>query len=139
MGHYLILDLISKSELRNEKLDSILNDKEISELKYIELGAGILALWEYPDTEEFRKDKTIAHIKTDYFGGMGYQEAKLWVNGELVYDKSDEFDHKCNPIDEVLRIMGVNCNNGMDEFDTVGLGKYRCYDDVEEKINSLYG
>lgn len=39
------------------------------------------------------------------------------------------------PINEALRILGVTPSNGRDEFDTVGLGKYRDFDDLFERYD----
>ena len=36
------------------------------------------------------------------------------------------------PINEALRCLGVSCDPGKDEFDTVGLGRFRNFDDLFE-------
>ena len=125
MGHCISVYLIRKSELRDDKLSSILDDKKQTKIVWTELKEGILATPFIPDIKEFGKDKTIAKISTDYFGGPGYQESNLYVNNKKEYDKSSESDYKLNPINDVLKLMGIIKKEGMDEFDTIGLGNYR--------------
>ena len=131
MGHCISVYLLKKEDVRNEKLDVILEDKSIG-IKLTDLGEGIFATVDIPNFNEFTKGKNIAHITTDYFGGSGNQSATLWVNGEIVYHKSDEQDWSIKPINEVLRLMGVISKSGSDEFDTINLGKYRKNEDFEE-------
>ena len=125
MGHCISVYLIRKSELRDDKLSSILDDKKQTKIVWTELEEGILATPFIPDIKEFGKNKKISKISTDYFGGPGYQEANLYVNNKKEYDKSSEFDYKLNPINDVLKLMGIIKKEGMDEFDTIGLGNYR--------------
>jgi hypothetical protein len=136
MGHCISVYLIHKSEIRNEKIQSIIDGKDTDDgfimsgkIKsedpvWTELGEGILATEHIPNIREWGKCKTIASISTDYFGGVGEQSAKLFIDNKKVYDKSDEFEY-CYPINEVLRMMGVVAKTNMDEFDTIGLSKYR--------------
>jgi len=125
MGHCISVFLIRKEELRNSKLETILEDKTQNQIKFTELDGGVLATTHIPNIKEFGKDKTIAKIETDYFGGPGHQSAKLFVYNKRVYNKSDEFDFGVNPINDVLKLMGVEPKPGMDRFDTIGLGRYR--------------
>lgn len=125
MGHCIDVYLIRKSELRKEKIDNIISDEDMNKIKWTEMKEGILATTHIPNIREFGKDKTIAKISTDYFGGHGYQSAKLFINNEKVYDESDEQNWKLKPINDVLSKMGITPKDGMDEFDTIGLGSYR--------------
>ena len=123
---------MNKSELRNEKINSVLENKEKSEeIKWAELPEGILATTHIPNVREFGKDKTIAKISTDYFGGNGHQEAKLFVNNKKEYDKSSEFDWTERPINTVLKMMGVSKKDQKDEFDTINLSNYRSNEDFK--------
>lgn len=132
---------MNKSELRNEKINSVLENKENSEeIKWTELPEGILATTHIPNVREFGKNKTIAKISTDYFGGNGHQEAKLFVNNKKEYDKSSEFDWSERPINTVLKMMGVSKKdvvfgkfgvNVHDEFDTINLSNYRNNEDFK--------
>jgi hypothetical protein len=129
MGHCISVFLLRKEELRNSKLETILEDKTQNQIRFTELDGGVLATTNIPNIKEFGKDKTIAKIETDYFGGDGYQSAKLFVNNKRVYNESDEFNFGVNPINDVLKLMGVEPITGMDLFDTIGLGKYRSNSD----------
>ena len=123
---------MNKSELRNEKINSVLENKENSEeIKWTELPEGILATTHIPNVREFGKDKTIAKISTDYFGGAGEQEAKLFINNKKEYDKSSEYYSSERPINTVLRMMGVSRKDGQDEFDTIGLSNFRSNQDFK--------
>jgi len=133
MGHCISVYLMNKSELRDEKISSILDNKEKSkQIKWTELPKGILATTYIPNVREFGKDKTIAKISTDYFGGSGYQEAKLFINNKKVYNESDEqVNFGIRPINDVLKMMGIVANSGMDEFDTINLSNYRSNEDFK--------
>lgn len=129
--HSIGVFLLKKEEIRNEKIDSLYKDNILSKIKFTELNEGILATTYIPNISEFLKDKTIARIETDYFGGSGHQRANLRINGKKVYSESDEYNWGLNPINDVLKKMGVVSKNGMDEFDTVGLGKFRKNEDFK--------
>lgn len=94
----------------------------------------------YPDitawVERASTHTLIAYIETSFFGGVGYQIAGLWRDGRLVLApdangvmlggsnpplSSDQW-----PINVVLRVLGVTISpNHKDEFQSLGLGKYR--------------
>jgi hypothetical protein len=125
MGHCISVFLLRKEELRNSKLETILEDKTQNQIKFTELDGGVLATTNIPNIKEFGKDKTIAKIETDYFGGAGHQEGKLFVNNEKKYEGSSEFNWSERPINTILMKMGIEPKPGMDLFDTIGLGRYR--------------
>jgi len=60
---------------------------------------------------------------------MGDQSAKVFVDGKKVFDVNDEFDYSVKPINEALKMLGVIKSDGKDEFDTIGLGRYRSNSD----------
>lgn len=129
MSHCISVYLINKSDLRDEKINSVLKNTKSKSINWVELPKGILATTNIPNIREFGKNKTIAKISTDYFGGSGHQEAKLFVNNKKEYDKSSEFDWSERPINSVLKMMGIIPDKGMDEFDTINLSKYRSNQD----------
>ena len=137
MGHCISVYLIRKDELRDDKLSSILDDKNQIKVIWTELKEGILATPFIPDIKEFGKNKTIAKIETDYFGGPGHQVAKLFINNKKEYDKSSETDYRSNPINDVLKLMDILKKEGMDEFDTIGLGKYRSNRDFNHEESEI--
>jgi hypothetical protein len=121
---------MNKSELRDDKINSVLEKiSHQKEIKWTELNGGIVATTNISNVREFGKDKTIAKISTDYFGGAGHQEAKLFVNNKKEYDNSSEFDWSERPINTVLKKMGIKNKDGMDEFDTIGLSNFRSNED----------
>ncbi|MBC8074257.1 MAG: hypothetical protein IAG13_38410 [Deltaproteobacteria bacterium] len=63
----------------------------------------------------------IAYVETDYFGGVGTQCAAAWVNGaEAVQISSDS-----GVISTALRALGVSRDGATDEFEAVGLQRFR--------------
>jgi len=70
----------------------------------------------------------VVFISTYYFGGRGGQHALMWDKGDLQLSRATLNDDRVwpnSPISEALRMIGVVAEGGMDEFDTVGLGRYR--------------
>ena len=59
----------------------------------------------------------IARVSADYFGDAGSQSATVWADGEVIADRVD--------VNEALRLLGVQAAEGLDEWDTVGLGRFR--------------
>ncbi len=70
-------------------------------------------------------------IDTDYFGGVGEQRAVLYKNGQALFASQAP-----DAINQVLRRWGVKAENGKDEFDTLGLGKYRFFSDLFDQYES---
>jgi len=60
------------------------------------------------------------YVETEYFGGVGEQYAVVAQDGAIV--SFWEGDH---PINEALRLLSIDAEEGLDEFDTVGLGLTR--------------
>ena len=131
MGHCINVYLVNKSEIRDEKISNILDIRQNQNIKWTELKENLVATTYIPNVREFGKDKKIAKISTDYFGGAGHQEAKLFVNNKKEYDKSSEFDWSERPINTVLKMMGVSKKDGQDEFDTINLSNYRSNEDFK--------
>jgi hypothetical protein len=132
MGHCISVYLMSKSEVLDDKISRVLNsDISNQNIKWTELKEGIVATTHIPNVRDFGKDKTIAKISTDYFGGAGHQEAKLFINNKKEYDNSSEFDFSERPINTVLKKMSIKSKDGMDEFDTIGLSNFRSNEDFK--------
>jgi hypothetical protein len=127
--HCVSIYLIRKSDLRDEKIDNILEDKYGHEIVWTEMGCDTLATTNIPNIKIFGKEKMIAKISTDYFGGFGSQNAKLFVDNKIEYEGDNEFVYGMSPINDVLKKMGIVRKDGMDEFDTIGLGNYRTNED----------
>jgi hypothetical protein len=70
-----------------------------------------------------------AIIETDYFGGNGTQSASAYRGKEELMPGTRATK---GPINAALRILGVVAQKPRDEFDTVGLGGIRHWDDLFE-------
>ncbi len=66
-----------------------------------------------------------AVIETDYFGGRGDQAAAVYRGDEEVMAPAVG---EVGPINEALRHLSVHASPGEDEFDAVGLGRFRNFD-----------
>ena len=70
--------------------------------------------------------------ETDYFGGMGDQDAKAWVDGK--YKVLDVGSINC-----ALKAIGVVRSEKEDEFETINLGMYRSNESVIHKWEDFTG
>ena len=76
-----------------------------------------------------KKNRLVAKIETDYFGGVGDQSATVWENKKTIYTQSGYGTINC-----ALELLGVGPKEGNDAFDTLQLGKYRTNQEIENKI-----
>ena len=67
----------------------------------------------------------VSYIETDYFGGTGAQSSIVWKNRKVIYGPNLSSNTDTNPINDALKILGVRIIKRHDEFDEVGLGRYR--------------
>lgn len=74
----------------------------------------------------------IAYAETDYFGGTGVQSAAAWIQGKLAMPPTT---HPAGPINAALHTIGLERANGLDEFDTLGLGQVRRMDAFEDRAS----
>lgn len=139
MGHCISVFLIKKSELRDDKILSLVDERKYTvNIKWVELDENILVTTEIQNIKKFSKDKLVAKISTDYFGGIGGQSAKLFDNNKMIFNGQDEYNdgktYYTQPINEVLKLMGISRKFGMDEFDTIGIGRYRSNNDFKNVL-----
>lgn len=71
----------------------------------------------------------IAYVETDYFGGAGAQGAAAWSNGETLLAPTIA---EAGAINAALRAIGLKAEQGLDEFDTLGLGTVRRMDAFDD-------
>lgn len=144
--HSVNLILIKKSELRNSKISSIIDDGTYPKLDvpYLMLPQGIMAFptLEKADVcENFGSGITFMVISTDYFGGAGDQSASLNEtiirSGKFFHYKTIKISRDVNAIDKLLAEYGVNCVGGQDEFDSIDLGRYRTNDEYIKEIRKI--
>ena len=76
----------------------------------------------------------IAYGETDYFGGAGVQSAAAWIAGKLAFPPTT---HPAGPINAALHTIGLERADGLDEFDTLGLGAVRRMDVFEERTPEI--
>lgn len=77
----------------------------------------------------------IAYIEAEFFGGRGTQSAIAWKDRVVTFgpvhtqtDDGEEEGYTTSnelAINQVLRVFGIESERGRDEFDTVGLGRFR--------------
>lgn len=72
----------------------------------------------------------VAYAETDYFGGAGVQSAAAWIQGKLAMPPTT---HPAGPINAALHTIGLERAEGLDEFDTLGLGLVRSMDAFEDR------
>lgn len=70
----------------------------------------------------------VAYIEADYFGGVGQQSA-IMVGDEKVILDVRAGDSEYGPVNLVLKEFGIIRESNLDEWDTVGLLRYRDTDD----------
>lgn len=89
-----------------------------------EMAPGVAAL-----ASELSRKGPIVYAATFIFGGTGGQDAVVWIDGEVVLNIGDDEDSMSawpdSPISRALRRIGVIAAAGEDEFDAIGLGRYR--------------
>jgi hypothetical protein len=76
----------------------------------------------------------VAFVDAEYFGGRGTQAAVVWEGGRPILEASVPDDMgplppEGGPIDKALRLLGAVAKNGEDEFDSVGLNRFRRTED----------
>jgi len=78
-------------------------------------------------------DGMLAYVETEYFGGTGGQAAAVFSRGKTVLRQTkldQEPASREDPINKALRMLGVQASTEQDEFDTVGLGRFRDLEDL---------
>jgi hypothetical protein len=70
-----------------------------------------------------------AYIETEYFGGIGSQGAAIFSDQlppiRMADTETDARGRPDGPINRALRSLGVRASPGQDEFDAVGLQRFR--------------
>jgi hypothetical protein len=66
----------------------------------------------------------LAYVEARFYAGVGTQASVGWRDGALRHGPLASKD----AINQALRFLGVEAQDGKDEFDTVGLGRHRLTD-----------
>lgn len=67
------------------------------------------------------KEKSVAYVEVNYFGGQGGQTGIIWKDGK----RNVELAYGQEAVNIILRAFGVISEPDKDEFDTLALGRYR--------------
>ncbi|WP_415898134.1 hypothetical protein [Neptuniibacter sp. QD57_21] len=78
--------------------------------------------------EELSFSGLICYVETEYFGGDGGQSSIAWDKGKVIYGPTISLNGNLNPINDALKILGVQVLTLHDEFDEIGLGRNRSTD-----------
>ena len=63
----------------------------------------------------------VAYLEAMFFGGVGYQAALVWDNGEVLMKPLNE-QHAINA---ALKVLGIEKGESSDEFSALALGEHR--------------
>jgi hypothetical protein len=88
--------------------------------------AGLLAEWS--------KAGPVAYVESEYFGGVGEENAAVWRDGRpalgpLHLAEGESAPAEGSPVARALRALGIRALGSRDEFDVVGLGRHRDHED----------
>lgn len=103
------------------------DDGSFNETPHLKLPQDYVLFTEKP--KGLKKNRLVAYVETDYFGGGGDQYSRVWNCKENVFN-CNQYD----AIDQALILIGVNRDNDKDEFDTIGLGKFRSNHEINQLI-----
>lgn len=109
-GQGIVLMPVTSESMRRFRLD-LVSDEDITELMVRNM-----------------RTERVGWMESDYHGGFGDQHAKYWVHG-----KKENVRSRSNPVNEVLSNLGVVPSSKSDEWDTVGIGRYREENDIIEE------
>ena len=76
--------------------------------------------------------KKYSSLSLDSNGGEVIISVDRIKDLKKILEQDDEFDWKLKPINSALKLLGVNKKDGMDEFDTIGLVRYRSNHDFNK-------
>ena len=88
--------------------------------------------------QNYSADCGVAYVETEYHGGTGAQAAISWINSSVDFPATLSTTkwnsllrrHSVtngSPINEALQRIGVERVDGLDEFDSIGLGEHRTF------------
>lgn len=74
---------------------------------------------------EVSKEGAVIYFETDYWGGLGDQGVIAAEKGRIVFGPQSGDDS----INSALRLLGVRKGTAHDEYDAMGLGRFRSTED----------
>lgn len=112
--------LVPMTELLRRRLTEVTDEngtlKEFSELTES-------AAWVANTLSQVGK---VAYIETESYDSKNIKSAIVWEFGEVIYGPKQSDTE--NTVNEALKLLGVTVGETHDEFDALGLGKYRTTD-----------
>lgn len=96
---------------------------KLNDARKLEQGFAIMLEFDNNIIHELSAEGPIAFVETDYFGGAGTQSATVWLN-RIKKDFND-----IDAINQALKLIGVHADGYADEFDAVGLDRFRSNED----------
>ena len=112
---------ISMILMTDELFDEINDMKYSSGISKFELLTENIEL----KTIELIKNRELAYVESDFFGGQGGHIGIIWNNGKREF--LGKFNK--NAMNNILKKLGVKNSSLKDEFETVGLDKNRHTED----------
>ena len=89
---------------------------------------------------------SIGYLETSYFSGVGEQSAVLWQNGVLALGSSNVSSDSSLvgrrprspwPVNALLHGLGLCAGGHDDEFDALGRGSYRSFDEIAKRAQLI--
>ncbi len=77
-----------------------------------------------PVLAELSRGGAVAYVEAEYHGGDGEQRCIVWSDGA-----AQAPEEHSSAVNAALARLGVEAADGMDAFDTVGLGRHRSVED----------
>ncbi len=109
-------------------IESFSEDEPASQFDSLDRLTARMEAWAREQSNRF----PIAYIQTDYFGGLGAQQAIVWRHGRVQTGplETSNLDGRATPvtdaaINQAARQLGVQREHTLDEFEALGLGNYR--------------
>ena len=83
------------------------------------------------------EDGAVAYVEVECYGGPCQRSAAIWDRGNLRHLAYDDDEWLAslrippvhNPVNQVLRYLGVSTEGSRDEFDALGFGRHRRTED----------
>ncbi|MFI7122933.1 hypothetical protein [Amycolatopsis sp. NPDC049868] len=131
---YRLQAVIVTESARSRLLDSLEGARLVPLGQNLSLMPVTEARFDIGPLAECSEHGAVAYVEAEYFGGAGTQSAQVWERGETVLGplhvgEDDPRPADGSPISQALRRLGVLKGDYFDEFDAVGLGRYRNTDD----------
>jgi len=110
--------IIPMTEELYDEINELMNSEDVGKLKYMSKNIENKIL-------TIIGTSCIGYVEAEYFGGQGGQSGIIWQDGRLY----QPYDFGSNAINSVLKHLGIIAQKGLDEFDTINMGRHRNNED----------